>query len=71
MSSRDSEDDGDRCVHITLSLADKDSKAGLLNKYKTVVAWNVDRFQNAKNRAKRRKVRLEKVCSEILHLTLT
>jgi len=55
MSSRDSEDDGDRCVHITLSLADKDSKAGLLNKYKTVVAWNVDRFQNAKNRAKRRK----------------
>jgi ubiquitin carboxyl-terminal hydrolase 22/27/51 len=44
------------CSHIVAVKADASAKAAILNKYKTVVAWNVHYLHDIKNPAKRRKV---------------
>ena len=44
------------CAHITALLADSRAGDGVLNKYKTVVAWHARRIQDTSSPAKRRKV---------------
>lgn len=48
---------GQTCVHVATVLADSEVGRELIAKYKSVVAWNVNRFQPMKNPAKRRKAR--------------
>lgn len=47
----------EQCPHIDAILTDDALKNGILAKYKSVIAWNVNRLQEAKHVAKRRKVR--------------
>ncbi|KAF9007408.1 cysteine proteinase [Cyathus striatus] len=44
------------CTHIGSLLEEQESEDALLTKLKTVVAWNVNRYQSVKNPAKRRKI---------------
>lgn len=52
------------CSHITSLFTDPHAADGLLNKYKTVVAWHTRRVQDTSPPAKRRKVRR---VSHVLH----
>lgn len=45
-----------QCTHITVTLAEGNADNSTVAKYKSVVAWNVNRYQSVKNPAKRRKV---------------
>ncbi|KAG2145323.1 uncharacterized protein EDB93DRAFT_1241168 [Suillus bovinus] len=56
VSSDTCESDIDRCSHITSVLADPSAKAGIIDKYKTVVAWHARRTHNSLHPAKRRKI---------------
>lgn len=56
ISSDTSENDIDRCSHIIAALADPPAKAGIINKFKTVVAWHARRTHDSLHPAKRRKV---------------
>lgn len=56
VSSEASENDIDRCSHITSVLADPPAKAGIMEKFKTVVAWHARRTHDSLHPAKRRKV---------------
>jgi len=44
------------CSHIVNIKADANASTQILNKYKSVVAWNVNHLHGIKNTAKRRKV---------------
>ncbi|TFK34607.1 cysteine proteinase [Crucibulum laeve] len=44
------------CSHIIAAFADDELRGTILSKLKTVVTWNVNRFQSVRNPAKRRKV---------------
>lgn len=46
--------DTDHCNHIAQALVED---GPVIQKYKTVVSWNLYRYQSSKNSAKRRKVR--------------
>jgi hypothetical protein len=52
----DSESSTVGCSHFVTVKADAIAKASILNKYKSVVAWNIHHLHATKNPAKRRKV---------------
>lgn len=44
------------CTHLRATLSDEADREKLIGKYKNVVAWNVNRTQDALHAMKRRKV---------------
>ncbi|OJA12768.1 hypothetical protein AZE42_07914 [Rhizopogon vesiculosus] len=56
ISSDVSENDTARCSHIASVFADPSAKAGITDKYRTVVAWHARRTHDALHPAKRRKI---------------
>lgn len=46
-----------RCAHLRACLAEEPARTKILTKYKAVISWSVNRSQDTKHTAKRRKVR--------------
>lgn len=52
----DSSNGNGLCSHLRATLGDEKAREKLIGKYKNVVAWNVNRTQDALHAVKRRKV---------------
>lgn len=56
LTSSNSQFDKGRCPHLKNFLDDESKQTEILTKYRAVIAWNVNRTQQALHPAKRRKV---------------
>ena len=60
----DGDPDNGKCPHLAAVLADESERAGLLNRYSTVVKWSVHRSHEVVYPAKRRKA--SSTCSPVV-----